>query len=320
LGLKPSGHVLPFAQMFSGGGSMTIMKIAVSDGTEEIPYIVNSDLFVTKLVTNKGSVHFTLDKDANALRIKGDVPQLRLSSDVAHGVNSFKYPDGAETGLGGRIVYKITRGTFSFDDTWVLTNWSNVAPCLDVFPDAGSFELACIALEAEEKTAELTKSFSECSKDNKADFEKFKATLLPTDDITAYKLWASPQKTSSVDLAEESWQFADPSAVYDRVLASAESGKKSVVPKFAAAALRLIEAGFAESIPDSKLKMLGSVLQESLEWWNTYRFDPDKGRYFYAYRSETGETNPLWFDRAPVYAPDLQERISQLTAAAAKFA
>ncbi|MDR2665110.1 MAG: hypothetical protein LBC21_02385, partial [Oscillospiraceae bacterium] len=118
LGLKPAGAALPFAQMFGGNGPMGIMRISIHDGDTELPFTASSGAFITELTTGAGTVRFVLDRDANAMRVEGDVPQLRLSSEMAHGVNSAVLPYGAETGLGGRIIYKVIRGEFTFDDTW----------------------------------------------------------------------------------------------------------------------------------------------------------------------------------------------------------
>jgi hypothetical protein len=319
LGLKPAGAALPFAQMFGGNGPMGIMRISIWDGGAELPFTVNSGAFVTELKSAAGTVRFTTDRDANAMRVEGDVPQMRLSSEMAHGVNSAVLPDGAETGLGGRIVYKVVRGDFTFDDTWVLANWSNVAPCLDVRPSGGKLELVCFELPADREPPALTKTFDECAAENAADFSAFKKALIPTDDLSAYSLWSTPPKTDSVGLAEESYLFAAPRPAFERVLASAVAGKKSVTPKFAAAALRLAGCRMLDAIPGEDVKRLRGVLEESLDWWKKYRYDGSKGRYFFAYRGETGETNPVWFGKAPVYHPELQERVSELVEAVSRL-
>ncbi len=117
-------------------------------------------------------VRFTLDLSANALRMEGDVPLLRISKDST-GANSSKLSDGVETNLGGRIIHKVRQGTFSFDDSWMLTRWSSVYPCLDITPQNGRFDVACMELPADTEPPEIANTFDECVAENKADFEAF---------------------------------------------------------------------------------------------------------------------------------------------------
>ncbi len=318
-GLKPAGSVLPFAQVFGTGGAKGILRISILSDGQEIPYTVDATAFETRLVTDKGAVRFTLDKAANAMRIEGDVPQLRMSAGMSSSATTTKLEDGAEMNIGGRIIYKVRRGTFEFDDTWVLTRWTSVAPCLDIFPADGRFDVACIELPADTEPPAVTRAFDDCIAENKTDFEAFAWTLKPTDDLTAFELWSKPVKTGSIELAEESYLFCDAQSAFDRVLKSAQAGKSGIVPKFAAAALRLKDDKLIDQISKEDVKKLSDALKEALNWWQTYRYNKVMGRYFYAYRAETGEQNPVWFDEAPVYAPELQERLSQLTAAAANL-
>jgi hypothetical protein len=183
----------------------------------------------------------------------------------------------------------------------------------------GKIELACFELPADCEPPELTKTLDECAAENRADFEAFKKTMIPTDDLSAFTLWSSPPKTDAIGLAEESYLFADPQLAFDRVLASAEAGKKSVIPIFAAAALRLIDGHMLDAISGESVKKLRDVLLESLDWWKKCRYDSAKGRYFFAYRGETGETNPAWFGTAPVYRPELCERVSELASAVSRL-
>lgn len=319
LGLRPTGPVLPFEQMFGSAGISGIMRFSVVDNENELPVTINAGAFITELITNAGYTRFTLDKDSNALRIEGNVPQLRISGETARGSGSLRLPDGAETTRGGRLVYKVSRGSFTFDDTWVQASYSNVPPCIDVKPDKGLFDLAIFELPPDIDPPALTKSFEECAEENEADFQAFRKTLIQMDDFSAYALWIASPKVGSIELAEESYLFSDPLAAAERVLASAEAGKSSVVPKFASAALRLINANMIDDLPNEFVCRLKAALQESLNWWNKYRFDTLRGQYFYAYRSETGEENPRWFGNAPVYHHGLQGRLSELSAAIDKL-
>ncbi len=314
LGLKPAGNALPFAQVFGGTSSMGILRIQIMDGGKELPYSVNAGPFIAELITGKGRVRFAIDKAANALRMEGDVPQLRLSSPLT-GANSVKYADGVETNLGGRVVHRILRGTFEFDDSWMLKRWSSVPPCLDIMAVDGRMEAACIELPADTDVPEITRSLDECAAENKADFEAFCDTLKPTDGLTAYRLWSEARKTGSAELACESYLFSDPRAVFELALASAEAGKSGITPLFGAVVLRMRDEGMLEKISEEDIARLREALKDALAWWRKYRFDTARGRYFYAYRDETGEENPQWFGEAPVYAPQLQERLSQLEAA-----
>ncbi|NLO47855.1 MAG: hypothetical protein GX111_05990 [Clostridiales bacterium] len=315
-GLKPAGAALPFAQVFGSGGAKGILRISILSEGQDIPYTVNATAFETQLISDKGTVRFTLDKSANAMRIEGDVPQLRMSAGASASATTTKLEDGAEMNIGGRVIYKVRRGNFEFDDTWMLTRWSSTAPCLDITAADGKVDVACFELPADTEPPEVTKSFEACIAENKADFEAFATTLKPTDDLTAFELWSKPEKAGSIELAEESFLFCDAQSAFDRVLKSALAGKSGIVPKFAAAALRLRDDKLIDAISKDNRQKLTDALKEALCWWQTYRYDKVKGRYFYAYRAETGEANPPWFDEAPVYAPELQERLSQLNAAA----
>ena len=319
LGLRPVGPILPFEQMFGNAGIAGIMRLSVVDGENELPVTIRAGAFVTELITDAGIVRLTFDKDANALRVEGNVPLLRLSGETARGSGSLRLPDGAETTRGGRLIYKVSRGSFTFDDTWIQASYSNVPPCFDVIPDNGLFELVIYELPPDIEPPALTKTFEKCAEDNETEFQAFKKTLIQMDDYSAYTLWIASPMTGSVELAEESYLFSDPLSAAERVLASAEVGKTSVVPKFASATLRLIDENMINGLPHDIIERLKSALQESFTWWKKYRFDSTKGLYFYAYRSETGEDNPLWFGNAPVYHHGLQGRLSELVAAIAEL-
>lgn len=316
LGLKATGAPPMLPPMFGPNGTVAVLKIAALKDGKELPYEITAGAAMTELKTAEGSVRFAVDNTCNAMRIVGDVPQLRIfSGRLLDHATSERLSDGAEIYTGVRMVFKVLKGDFCFDDTWLLNKFSCAPPCLDVFGGEDGFEIACFELPLEEAVPEPDTSFEECVRSSEAEFEALKKLLIPVDDETAYRIWTQPPTCDSCRLARESYLYQDPQAVFTHVLLSAEAGRKGVVPLYASAFLRLAREDTLDGIDPAKLRELAGAMKEALAWWDRYRFDPAKGQYFYAYRAETGEENPAWFGESPVYSLELEERISQLKAA-----
>jgi hypothetical protein len=322
IGLKPAGGpALPFEHMLGGANAGGILKIVPMRGKTALPYELTrqNGLFgATLSVENgKGFVEFAVDVSTNSLRIEArGVSHLQLSG---LGGNTAAHKDGAEVNSGGRLYLQVAKGKFTFDDTWVLNRWSNVPPLMEIDAAAGKIELACFELPADTNPPKLTKSLSECVKENEKAFKAFEASLQEhghsSESLSAYKTWIEPPKTSSDALADYSYLFSDEASSKQTILAAANAWKPGETPNWVLALNRFIDIFGVKQLNKSDVALLSGAIGKSVDWWSKNRYDTQKGLFYFAYPKEAGLPNGAF--NGPSYAPELRRVFAQVSIAAA---
>ncbi|MDR0819005.1 MAG: hypothetical protein LBN43_05495 [Oscillospiraceae bacterium] len=341
----------PLAPVFSFTGSRPkgLLKIAVRSGGVELPYTYNATAFYVELVTDKGYVRFTIDESANALRIEGNVPELTFSGEFGFGEMSAITKYGVEMHLSARLVFSNRAGKFEFDDTWQLALWNNVDPVLHITPEYGKFDVVLFDVPYDAAPPEVTLTFDECVNTNAEAFERFAGMVKtippawkPLADILTYSIWIGYQNaaggevlfnsrytdTTAVSLNHyaASLAFNCPfcaSALIDAALGSIKPGglvpsapggrSEASVPLYGFAVLRLLNDNILGKLPKTRISELYTRLSDAAEWWIKNRYD-GKGLFYYAYRRESGFSNPSIFAvGTPAITPDLQTYLILLT-------
>ncbi|MDR2360902.1 MAG: hypothetical protein LBD85_06465 [Oscillospiraceae bacterium] len=314
VGIKPArGAGLGFEHMLGAAQSGGVLQLQIFDTSgAETAYDVTADYSSATITSPVGELKIAIDAPVNALRIEGNVPSLRLFKQAAAGMGSgstLNLPDGAELNSGGRIVLKVLTGKHTFDDTWLIKQWSSVPADLRVTARNGKISLAMFSLGDYAAVPEITRSIADCAADSQADFTAFKGKLSePIDETEAYSVWAFG--------TDDPFVFADAELALETALAHAKSSARKR-PAYAAAVSALYVSGKLSAAGADKKRELISVIRNQLNWWNTYRFDAASRRYFYAYAGEYGGAPSG--DSSPKYDTELHSLISALDSVCANL-
>ena len=295
---------------------------------KNVPFTYTATESQLELKTEKGtSVKIAIDKDAKALRIKGN-SQFRLNGvESAMFVSTLAAADGVTVSAGtNRYFISAKKGKITFDDTWILAQFHSVTPVVDVEIEDGEFELYVFELPNDTKPLPITKTLEECVAENSTQFKNFIDTLvnIPTvySDIKekiAYPIWLchrtlltdnevivqnkyNSAHTSSMLLAISSMAFKDAAKAVGMLL----EYPVELPPLAGIAVTRLIDDSM---LNDSRAEIFKvySQLETLARWCQKERtIDPDD-LCFYAYRYESAAKKSPEFFKAgdPTLAPDL---------------
>jgi hypothetical protein len=314
VGIKPAGgEGLGFEHMLGAAQSGGVLQLQIFDASgAEVTYGVTAGYGSATVTSAAGELKIAIDASVNALRLEGNVPALRLSKQAAAGMGSgstLNLPDGAELNSGGRIVLKVIEGKHTFDDTWVIKQWSSVPACLDVTAQNGKIDLAMFSLSDYAETPAITLPLTDCISANLTEFAIFRWKLNPAiTEEDAYSVWAFG--------TDDPFAFTDAELAVSAALAWAKSSERKR-PAYAAALSALYISGKLSAAGTDKKTELISVIRAQLNWWNKYRFNADKQQYFYAYSGEYGGA-PTG-DSSPKYDLELQSLISALDSVCGKL-
>jgi len=318
------GFVIPGV----GAGLPGALRFEAIEGSDRAKYTyeVNETLLTAK--TDKGAEYkITVDAVPQALRIKG-TGALRLNA--VEGAN-FTSTSVTEAGIKitiGTITYFVVvlKGTFTFDDTWILNQFHSVTPVLDVQPVGGEFEIAMYDQQADTDIPELSGTFEEVASKNAEEFKAFLSEIvdIPSewDDVKekiAYPLWLCHRvldgtevvienKLKSIDkdqalMSIASLAFKCPKKAVNMMLAVEPSSPLTA----AIAAKRLIDENLLNDVRGEIFRVY-AALDEAVNFAIKERTVSKDGLSFYAYRYESRKRSspPAYFSVGePVLAPDL---------------
>ena len=316
---------------FLSMGSNTLpgaLRVEPLEDGKSVPYTYTVTEALLELETEKGAkVRFAVDSDAQALRIKGNTAFRLNAVAMALRSTSIITDDGVIINIGAaRYLMVAKKGTLSFDDTYMVNEFSSVTPVLDVDPEDGEFELYAYDLPDDMATPAITKTIDECAGENSADFKAFYDGLVDvpaewTDvkEKIAHLLWLcqrvlsgkneitvenkyNSKNTNAALMAIVSMAFKDAAKAVDTLL----SYPVELPPVAAIAAARLIDDNM---LVDSRKEIyrVYSALESIVRYCVNERTTCKDGLSYYAYRFESGiERSPEFFKVGePVMAPDL---------------
>jgi hypothetical protein len=318
LSLAPDGG----GALFGGAAARNagLLEISLVRGEEDVPYTYTSDGFAVTLKADGSELRFAVDADVNAVRIEGGTnATLRLDGKNPGGT-TLNTGTAADLTIGGGRYYLIAkRGSYTFDDTWVLNAFGSVRAVYDLAPDNGAIELIAYTLDADTEPKTPTRTLEQVVADNKEAYEAFLARMVdvPAEYAelkakVAYTLWTSYKHVSAVADAVVADRLKSPAIVPSEQAIAAlafkdaeiaakliVSAEKSYPPIAGLAAFRLVK-----EVPRKLLIPLHHSLANTAEWWLKNRYKD--GKFFYAYRFETGIANPKAFRAGEaVESPDL---------------
>ena len=304
------------------------LKVEPMENGVCVPYSYTVTESLLELETKKGSkVRFSIDKDAQALRITGNTA-LRLNGvEVSLRSTSLITNDGVIVNIGAfRYLMVAKRGNLSFDDTYIVNKFSSVTPVLDIALEDGEFEFCAYELPDDKAIPIVTKTLEECAEENESDFVAFCESLvdLPVEwsdvkEKIAYAIWLcqrvldgknevtvenkyDSKNTGSVLMAIVSMAFKDAKKAVDMLL----SYPVELPPVAGLAAARLIDDNM---LNDSRgeIYRVYSALESAARKIVNERMSDKYGLSFYAYRFESGLVRaPEFFEVGePVLAPDI---------------
>ena len=309
-------------------GTPGVLRIEPLENGEAAPFNYTATESILKLETKNGAkAEFTIDKNTQAIRIKGNCA-FRLNGVVAGMRGStLNAPEGVTISSGGaRYFITAPKGSISFDDSYILGEFRNVTPVLEVEPESGEFELCVYDLPADTEAPAITKTLEECAAENAAEFSAFVESLVdvPAEwadvkEKIAYPLWLchrfmtseyevvvgnkyNDKNTDARLMSIASMAFKDARRAVDMILAY----PADMPPVAAVAALRLLDENM---LNDSRgeIYRVYQTLEAIARKCMTARTTDQDGLSYYAYRFESGcKTAPAFFDAGePVLAPDL---------------
>ena len=304
------------------------LRVEPLEGGEPVPYTYAVTESLLELETGKGAkVRFAIDLDAQALRIKGNTDFRLNAVDMALRSTSMVTNDGVVISVGAaRYLMVAKKGTLSFDDTYLVNDFSSVTPVLDVAAQDGEFELCVYDLPADKPIPVITKTLEQCAEESSADFKAFYDGLVDIpaqwDDVKekiAYAFWLcqraldgknevtvenkySSKNTNAALMAIVSMAFKDAKKAVNMLL----SYPATMPPVAAIAAARLIDDNMLCDSRNEIYRVYAALEPVARYCVNERTIDKD-GLSYYAYRYESGiERSPEFFKVGePVLAPDL---------------
>jgi len=304
------------------------LRVEPLENGEAVPFTYTAAESLLEVTTEKGaSVRFAIDTCTQSLRIKGDgafrLNGVESSSRATH----LNTPEGVVISAGAnRYVIAAKKGKITFDDAFVLKDFSSVTPVLEVEPEDGGFELYAFDLPTDVPVPIVTKTVEECAAQSAADFKAFCEGLVDVpaewDDVkagAAYPLWLcqrvldgknevtvenkyNSKETNSWLMAITSMAFKDARRATDMIL----SYPVELPPVAGVAVQRLLDENM---LNDSRGEIYrGYAALESVARMCEKERTVDGGDLsYYAYRFESGSDDPPEFFNAgePVLAPDL---------------
>ena len=319
------------------------LRIEPLENGDIVPFSYTATESVVELTTEKvASARFTIDKDAQAIIIKGD-SAIRLNAvQAGFFASTRKTPAGVSINLMTvRYMITVKKGKITFDDTYVLSMVNSVIPVVEIQPENGEIEFCVFDLPAEKDYPEETKAFDECAAENSAEFHAFIDTLVDVpaewSDVKekiAYPLWLchrfltgetevivdnkrNSTNTNSRLMSIASMAFKDPARALEIILAY----PAELPPVAGVAVTRLLGDNM---LNDSRGDIFRAYsLLESIARKCINKRTVDKsGLSFYAYRYENGISEAPEFFKVgePVLAPDLNAYLVIAYEAAGKLA
>lgn len=309
-------------------GTPGTLRIEPLENGEAVPFTYAATESSLKLEAKNGAkVEFAIDKDAQAIRIKGD-SAFRLNG-VVPGMrsSSLNTPEGVILSSGAtRYLITAPKGVITFDDSYILGEFRSVTPVLDVEPENGGFELCVFDLPADTKTPEITKTLCECAAESASEFAAFIDSLVDIPAVwndvkekIAYPLWLchrfmvsdyevivenkyNDKNTDSRLMSIASMAFKDAKRAVDMIL----SYPVDLPPVAAVAAARLLGEDMLNDSRGEIYRIYSALEAVARKCMNKRTIDKE-GLSYYAYRFESGcARSPAFFDAGePVLAPDL---------------
>lgn len=296
-----------------------------------------------ELTTAAGAkVQFAIDKDAQAIRIKGDAAFRLNGVEASNRVTTLNTPEGVRIHSGANNYFVIAKkGAITFDDTWILNEFRSVTPVIDVEPEGGEFELVAYDMPSGNEAPAIKKTLEECVKENGAAFDEFLGTLVDVPDewrdvrqSIAYPLWLchrfltektevivenkyNSKNTGAMLMAIASMAFRDARRAVEMLL----SYPVESPPVAGVAAARLLDEGLLNDSRGEIYKVYSALETYARGCMKNRATDKD-GLAYYAYRFESGEgVSPEFFSVGePVFAPDLNAYLIIVCEVAGKLA
>jgi len=318
LSIAPDGG----GALFGGAAARAagLLELSLVNGSQDIPYTYETDGFSITLTADGTELRFVIDADAKAVRIEGNSnATLRLDGKNPGGT-TLNTGSAADITIGGSRYYLVAKsGSYSFDDTWVLNAFGSVRAIYDLTPNDGKVELYAYNLEPDTDAPEITKPFDVILSENKSAYAAFEAKLVDVSaeyaelkSKVAYSLWTSYRNISETADAVVADRLSSPAVIASEQAVAAlafkdtETAAKLIVSaeKSYPPIAGLAAAERVKEFPRKLLIAVNRSLTETAEWWLKYRHKD--GKFFYAYRYETGLKNPQAFRAGEaVESPDL---------------
>ena len=305
-----------------------LLRVEPVENGAAAPFSYSATESLLELTTGSGAkVKFTIDADADALRITGNTDFRLDGVSAASRISTLATDNGAILNVGANhFVFTAIKGSIQFDDTWLLHEMRATTPVIDIRPENGEFEICMFDLPVDTETPPVTKTFDECAANSEAEFEAFISTLVETPaewndvrEMAAYPLWLchrvldgknevivenkyDSKNTNAWLMAISSLAFTDAAKAVDMLLAY----PVGLPPVAGIAAARLLDD---DMLCDSRNEIykIYAALETIARKCVKKRSLDSNGLSFYMYRFESGlETSPEFFNVGePVFAPDL---------------
>lgn len=308
---------------------------------EYVPFDYTATEALIEATTKNGAKYkMAVDSHTDAIRITGNAP-LRLNGvEPASFATTLNGEDGVKISIGAVSYFIVAKkGTYTFDDTWLLAQFHSVTPVYEITPEDGEFELYVYDLPSDTAVPEVTLSLDECAAENEAEFAAFVDSLVDVpeewNDIklkVAYPLWLGHRSfedgrnvivkskyNSTVANAKlmsiASLAFKNPVEALDMILSCPAE------PIIGIAVERLLNENLLNDSRGEIYRAYAALEKLARYWINERTVDKD-GLFFYAYRFESGLTrSPEYFKVGePVFAPDLNAYLVIVTEVLGKLA